>query len=86
MSRRLTVIRRAGAMVAAAACAIAVTACSGGVAGGPQATTTGGPLKFGMLAPMSGSESAFGDYLKNGATLAVEEINAAGGVNAARSN
>ena len=84
MSRRLTVIRRAGAMVAAAACAIAVTACSGGVAGGPQATTTGGPLKFGMLAPMSGSESAFGDYLKNGATLAVEEINAAGGVNGSK--
>ncbi|MGB7963707.1 MAG: branched-chain amino acid ABC transporter substrate-binding protein [Propionicimonas sp.] len=84
MSRRLTVVRRAGVMIAAAACAIVLTACSGGVAGGPQATTTGGPLKFGMLAPFSGSESAFGDYLKNGATLAVEEINAAGGVNGSK--
>jgi branched-chain amino acid transport system substrate-binding protein len=57
-------------------------ACSGGV-GGDNGNTGDdeGPLKFGLLAPFSGSESAFGDYMKNGATLAINEINAAGGVN-----
>lgn len=78
-------------MLASATLALLMTACAGGVAGGgptadPSGDTTGstaptGPLKFGMLAPFSGSESAFGDYMKNGATLAITEINAAGGVN-----
>ncbi|MGC5077423.1 branched-chain amino acid ABC transporter substrate-binding protein [Agrococcus sp. DT81.2] len=66
-----------------AAGTIAVTAgCSGGLAGGgPDASGSAeGPIALGMLAPFSGSESAFGAYMENGAKLAIQEINADGGV------
>jgi branched-chain amino acid transport system substrate-binding protein len=63
--------------------ALALTGCGGGVAGGDK-TDGGGssddPIKLGMLAPLSGSEAAFGPYLENGAKLAIKEINDAGGV------
>ena len=73
-------LKRVGAVAVAAACVVLTAGCSGGVAGGGTGST-GDTLKFGMLAPFSGSESAYGDYMKNGATLAVDEINTAGGVN-----
>jgi len=67
--------------VAVAAGVLALTAgCSGGVAGGGSEDSGEGPIKFGMLAPFSGSESAFGAYMENGAELAVSEINADGGL------
>ncbi|MDQ2662374.1 MAG: branched-chain amino acid ABC transporter substrate-binding protein [Actinomycetota bacterium] len=67
--------------VAVAAGVLALTAgCSGGVAGGGSEDSGEGPIKFGMLAPFSGSESAFGAYMQNGAELAVSEINADGGL------
>lgn len=59
--------------------AMLLTACSGGV-GGNSSGGDGETIKLGMLAPMSGSESAFGSYMENGAQLAVNELNAAGGV------
>ncbi|HML51775.1 MAG TPA: branched-chain amino acid ABC transporter substrate-binding protein [Propionicimonas sp.] len=80
MEKRFGSFKRVGTIVVAAACMALTAGCSGGVAGGGN-SDTGGALKFGMLAPFSGSESAFGEYMKNGATLAVDEINAAGGVN-----
>jgi branched-chain amino acid transport system substrate-binding protein len=72
------------AVLAAAALTIGLTACSGGVGGSSSDDKSGGaseaastePIKLGMLAPFSGSESAFGPYMKTGATLAVDEINA----------
>lgn len=68
-------------IVAVAASVLALTAgCSGGVAGGGSEDSGEGPIKFGMLAPFSGSESAFGAYMENGAELAVSEINADGGL------
>ncbi|MGV8913245.1 MAG: branched-chain amino acid ABC transporter substrate-binding protein [Rhodoglobus sp.] len=61
---------------------IALAGCSGGLAGGGDSGDDGsGPIKLGMLAPFSGSESAFGAYMQNGAQLAVDELNASGGVN-----
>ncbi|MFC9561300.1 branched-chain amino acid ABC transporter substrate-binding protein [Agromyces sp. NPDC056965] len=67
--------------VAAAAGVLALTAgCSSGLAGGGSEAADDGPIKIGMLAPFSGSESAFGEYMQNGAQLAVNEINADGGV------
>jgi branched-chain amino acid transport system substrate-binding protein len=66
----------------AASAALILSACSGGVAGGGDDSDSGdGPIKLGMLAPFSGSEAAFGDYMRNGAQLAIDEINADGGVN-----
>src|SRR5215475_15385582 len=38
-------------------------------------------IKIGSAGPMTGQYAAFGEQLKRGATMAIEEINAAGGVN-----
>jgi ABC-type branched-subunit amino acid transport system substrate-binding protein len=35
-----------------------------------------GELKIGVIAPLSGSSSAFGNAIRNGITLAVDERNA----------
>ncbi len=80
MGKGLTSVLRVGAVAIAASCAVMLAGCSGGVAGG-QSGASGDTLKFGLLAPFSGSESAFGTNMKNGATLAVDEINNAGGIN-----
>lgn len=80
---------RRGSRLFAAAAAIAavalVSGCQGGLGSGDggdggDAAGGDGPIKLGMLAPFSGSESAFGAYMENGASLAVQEINDAGGV------
>lgn len=73
--RALTIVATTGALLLAAG-------CSGGLAGGGSGSgNDSGPITLGMLAPFSGSESAFGNYMKNGAQLAVNEINDAGGIN-----
>src|SRR6266849_419904 len=38
-------------------------------------------IKIGAAGPMTGSDAVFGEQMKRGAQMAVEEINAAGGVN-----
>ena len=45
------------------------------------ATPAFAQIKIGSAGPMTGQYAAFGEQLKRGATMAVEEINAAGGVN-----
>ncbi|TYL50624.1 branched-chain amino acid ABC transporter substrate-binding protein [Agromyces mariniharenae] len=69
-------------LAAGASLLLAMTGCSGGLAGGGGGggDDGDGPISFGMLAPFSGSESAFGAYMQNGAQLAVDELNADGGV------
>ncbi|AXH95760.1 branched-chain amino acid ABC transporter substrate-binding protein [Ornithinimicrobium avium] len=80
MSSSTTPRRRAAAtLTIAAATALILASCSGGV-GGDGGGSDEGPIKLGMLAPFSGSEAAFGDYMKNGAQLAIDEINDDGGV------
>jgi len=54
-----------------------VLLCVMGLASGALA---GEPVKLGLLTPMSGVSAHFGPVLKNSAELAVEEINAAGGI------
>ena len=71
----------ARATAAAVASLVVLAGCGSGL--GSESAGEGdteGPIKLGMLAPFSGTESAFGDYMKNGATMAVNEINEAGGV------
>ncbi|MBS1696819.1 MAG: branched-chain amino acid ABC transporter substrate-binding protein [Actinobacteria bacterium] len=83
MHTRTTRALRALSVVAAAGALILTAGCSGGLAGGGAtggAEGGSGPIKLGMLAPFSGSESAFGNYMKNGAQLAINEINADGGI------
>lgn len=70
--------RGAGTAALAATAALLLASCSGGVSGGGGSDE--GPIKLGMLAPFSGSEAAFGDYMKYGAQLAIDEINEDGGI------
>lgn len=72
--------RRAPAAISLTAVATLLLAGCGGGIGGSGAETEGGPIKLGMLAPFSGSEAAFGDYMQNGAELAIQEINDDGGI------
>jgi len=72
--------RLAAAAAVAASAALVLAGCSGGIAGGDDKGSGDGPIKLGMLAPFSGSEAAFGDYMKFGAQLAIDELNADGGV------
>ncbi|MEV7632274.1 branched-chain amino acid ABC transporter substrate-binding protein [Microbacterium sp. NPDC089318] len=81
MHTRTPRIRRALSIAAAVGVIIITAGCSGGLASDEGDEKGGdGPIKLGMLAPFSGSESAFGDYMKNGAQLAIDEINADGGI------
>lgn len=46
-----------------------------------DATTAGGTLLIGGIGPITGAAAVYGNAVKNGAQLAVNEINANGGVN-----
>ena len=46
-----------------------------------MATPAFAQIKIGSAGPMTGSNAAFGEQLRRGASMAVEDINAAGGVN-----
>jgi branched-chain amino acid transport system substrate-binding protein len=65
-----------------AAILLGTTACSGGLLGGGTDATDdpNSTVKIGMVVPISGSSAPTGAYMVNGAQLAVDEINAAGGV------
>lgn len=62
-----------GAVVVAALVMLGITSYSGS----PKDT---GPLKIGFMAPLSGDAAAYGEPVRNAMELAVEEINASGGV------
>ncbi|NYD40229.1 branched-chain amino acid ABC transporter substrate-binding protein [Nocardioides panaciterrulae] len=59
--------------------ALSLTACGQGLGSGSTADGSG-PITIGMVVPLSGSSSAIGPYMQNGAQLAVNEINADGGI------
>jgi len=44
------------------------------------AEPTGEPIVFGMVAPMTGDAADYGNQLETGVRMAIEEINAAGGI------
>ncbi len=64
------------------AATVLLAGCGGGLlsSGDAKSSSDQGPVKLGMLTPLSGSSAAIGPYMKNGAQLAVDEINAKGGV------
>lgn len=63
---------------------ITLSACGGGLlgqqGGGSGGGSGSGPIKLAAVIPMSGSSAPTGAYMKNGAQMAVDEINAKGGV------
>ncbi len=50
-------------------------------ANAPAAPASGGTLKIGLQAPMTGDNAQYGEVMRKGVALAIDEINAAGGVN-----
>jgi branched-chain amino acid transport system substrate-binding protein len=66
--------------VAVAAAGLLTSACGQGLLAGGGGEDESGPIVLGMAAPMSGSSAAIGPYMRNGAQLAIDEINDAGGV------
>lgn len=71
---------------------LVLSACSGGTApktpsasgnqsGQQNGTKESDVIKFGVYGPMTGDSAMWGEHLKRGVEFAVEEINAAGGVN-----
>lgn len=63
-------------MVVALALSLVVAAC----AGKPSSTSTSTPVVLGMLAPLTGSGARFGQSQRDAVQLAIDEVNAAGGV------
>ncbi len=78
-------VRRRGLMaVSVAATAILAAACSSGGGaggGGGSSSQSKGPIQLGLIAGLTGPSSAWSVPYKNGAELAVKDINAKGGIN-----
>ncbi len=47
--------------------------------GGSKGET--GPIKIGVVAPLSGDAAQYGEPVRNGVMIAVDNINGAGGIN-----
>lgn len=71
-------MRRTVPVVATAALALALSACSGGATTSPDSAS--GPVKIGMVVPLTGFLSALGQGDKEAAERVVADINAAGGI------
>lgn len=68
-------------LAAAAATALALTGCSGGGSGeGGGSGTSGDPVVIGVSAPLTGNQAEYGKNWQEGAKIALDEINAEGGV------
>jgi len=65
-------------LAAAAAAGMAVATLAG--CGSSGSGSSGDTITLGMVVPLTGSSAAIGPYMQNGAQLAINEINDAGGV------
>ena len=72
-------------MMLAGCLALSLTACDGSSESGAASDNSGasgdsGTITLGMIGPLTGSVAVYGTHIENGVKLAIEEINAAGGV------
>lgn len=72
---------RWGGVLAGAVALVLVAGCGGNSGGGGSSSRSGGEVTLGMLQPLSGASAAVGLTGRQGAELAVQKINDAGGVN-----
>ncbi|MDK3258262.1 branched-chain amino acid ABC transporter substrate-binding protein [Blastococcus capsensis] len=73
--------RRSATFASVFAASLVLTGCGGGLlSGDDEAAGSDEPIALGMITPLSGSSAAIGPYMQNGAQLAVDEINADGGI------
>lgn len=75
---RLAAVATTAGLVVAALAGCASSSNGGGSSSG--GSSSGGTITLGMVVPLTGSSAAIGPYMQNGAQLAVNEINASGGV------
>lgn len=75
-----TILKKLGAGLCAMAMLTAFAGCSEGGANGGS-SSNGNTLKIGGIGPITGGAAVYGQAVKNAAEIAVEEINAAGGIN-----
>ncbi len=73
--------KRILALIAAAVMCTMMLAGCGGTTNDPADGTAGGTLVIGGIGPVTGGAAIYGQAVKNGAQIAIDEINAAGGVN-----
>ncbi|MFD6907112.1 MULTISPECIES: branched-chain amino acid ABC transporter substrate-binding protein [Streptomyces] len=76
----MTIVRRAVMATTAMTLGLSLAACGGDLTQESSGSDSSGTIKLGMLTPLSGSSAAIGPYMRDGAQLAVDEINAKGGV------
>lgn len=75
-------------LLAAAMCTTMLAGCGGssdnadnaGAASGSESTAAGAAFKIGGTGPLTGGAAIYGNAAKNGAQIAVDEINAEGGI------
>ena len=72
-------------MMLAGCLALSLTACGGNsessaASDNSAASGDSGTITLGMIGPLTGSVAVYGTHIENGVKLAIEEINAAGGV------
>ncbi|MDO5551601.1 MAG: ABC transporter substrate-binding protein, partial [Lachnospiraceae bacterium] len=71
----------AGALAGCGSTESAGTAATAAGAAAPAAAASGDAFTLGLICPLSGSSAVSGQILKNATEMAVNEINAAGGIN-----
>lgn len=71
--RQLLTVLTATAIIAGLSC--------GGNAGNTGKAGAGSAIKIGLVVPLTGDVKTFGESARNGSMLAIEEVNAAGGIN-----
>lgn len=71
--------KKAVSLALASAMVVSLAAC--GSNGGSEGSADGETWKIGTMGPITGSGAIYGLAVKNGAQIAVDEINAAGGIN-----
>lgn len=79
-----TLLKRLGAGLCAMTMMAALAGCSEGEgpsAGGEGGNAGGSVLRIGGIGPITGDAAVYGQAVKNAAEIAVEEINAVGGIN-----
>ena len=64
-----------------ALCAIMILGCFAGCGGQEAAVDQTGPIKIGVLAPLTGTNAEYGKGFEVGTKMAADRINAAGGIN-----
>ena len=80
MRRMLTLMLTGCLALSLTACGGKTTEQSSGGAAASSGESAGGTITLGMIGPLTGSLAVYGTHIENGVKLAIEEINAAGGV------